>query len=43
MTYSTGSLIIDDDYNIFATGNAAGTGDTSVANINYYSWYRNWR
>jgi len=34
MTYSTGSLIIDDDYNIFATGNAAGTGDTSVANIN---------
>ena len=27
MTYSTGSLIIDDDYNIFATGNAAGTGD----------------
>ena len=34
MTYSAGSLIIDDDYNIFATGNAAGTGDNNVANIN---------
>lgn len=34
MTYSTGSLILDDDYNIFATGNAAGTGDNSVANLN---------
>lgn len=34
MTYSTGSVILDDDYNIFATGNAAGTGDNSVANIN---------
>ena len=34
MTYSTGSTIVDDDYNIFATGNAAGTGDASVANIN---------
>ena len=34
MTYSTGNTIIDDDYNIFATGNAAGTGDDSVANIN---------
>lgn len=34
MTYSTGSTIIDDDYNIFATGNAAGTGDDTVANIN---------
>tara|TARA_R110002060_G_scaffold18540_2_gene25452 strand:+ start:167 stop:1120 length:954 start_codon:yes stop_codon:yes gene_type:complete len=34
MTYSTGSTIIDDDYNIFATGNAAGTGDNSVANVN---------
>ena len=34
MTYSAGSVIVDDDYNIFATGNAAGTGDASVANIN---------
>ena len=34
MTYSAGSTIVDDDYNIFATGNAAGTGDQSVANIN---------
>lgn len=34
MAYSVGSLIIDDDYNIFATGNAAGTGDNGVANIN---------
>lgn len=34
MTYSSGSIIIDDDYNIFATGNAAGTGDDGVANIN---------
>jgi hypothetical protein len=34
MTYAAGSLIIDDDYNIFATGNAAGTGDNNVANIN---------
>lgn len=34
MTYSTGSLILDDDYNIFSTGNAAGTGDNNVANIN---------
>ena len=34
MTYSAGNTIIDDDYNIFATGNAAGTGDDSVANIN---------
>jgi hypothetical protein len=34
MTYSTGSTILDDDYNIFATGNAAGTGDNNVANIN---------
>jgi len=34
MTYGTGSTIIDDDYNIFGTGNAAGTGDNSVANIN---------
>jgi hypothetical protein len=34
MTYSAGNTIIDDDYNIFATGNAAGTGDDSVNNIN---------
>ena len=34
MTYSAGNTILDDDYNIFATGNAAGTGDQSVANIN---------
>lgn len=34
MTYSTGSVILDDDYNIFATGNAAGTGDNNVANVN---------
>jgi hypothetical protein len=34
MAYSTGSTIIDDDYNIFATGNAAGTGNNAVANIN---------
>jgi len=34
MTYASGSLIVDDDYNIFATGNAAGTGDNNVANVN---------
>ena len=34
MTYSAGNIIVDDDYNIFATGNAAGTGDNSVNNIN---------
>lgn len=34
MAYSTGSIILDDDYNIFATGNAAGTGDNNVANVN---------
>lgn len=34
MTYSSGSLIIDDDYNIFATGNADGSGDNNVANLN---------
>lgn len=34
MAYSSGQLIIDDDYNIFATGNAAGTGDNNVANLN---------
>lgn len=34
MTYSSGSVILDDDYNIFATGNAAGTGDNNTANLN---------
>ena len=34
MAYSTGSVILDDDYNIFATGNASGTGDNDVANVN---------
>ena len=34
MAYSTGALILRDDYNIFATGNAAGTGDNNVANLN---------
>lgn len=34
MAYSAGSTILDDDYNIFATGNASGTGDNGVANVN---------
>ncbi len=34
MAYSSGSLILDDDYNIFVTGNAAGTGNVSVPNLN---------
>ena len=34
MAYSSGSLILDDDYNIFATGSATGTADHNVANIN---------
>mgnify|MGYP001416807836 CR=1 FL=1 len=34
MAYSAGDVILDDEYNTFATGNAAGTGDTSVAAIN---------
>jgi hypothetical protein len=34
MTYTAGSLIQAADYNTFATGNAAGTGDNSVANLN---------
>lgn len=34
MTYSSGSTIIDDDYNIFATGTASGTPNHSVANVN---------
>ena len=34
MAYTAGDNILDDHYNIFATGNAAGSGDNSVANIN---------
>lgn len=34
MAYTTGDIILDDHYNTFATGNAAGTGDNNVANIN---------
>jgi hypothetical protein len=34
MTYTTGSLILRDDYNIFATGAAAGTANHAVNNIN---------
>ena len=34
MAYSVGNTIIDDDYNIFATGNAAGSGNNGVRNIN---------
>jgi len=34
MAYSIGNTIIDDDYNIFATGNAAGSGNNGVRNIN---------
>lgn len=34
MTYSTGSLILRDDYNIFAVGNADGTSNHSINNIN---------
>ena len=34
MAYSAGDTILDDEYNIRATGNAAGTGDNSVANVN---------
>ena len=34
MAYSTGDTILDNEYNIFATGNAAGTGDNTVANTN---------
>ena len=34
MAYASGNNILDDHYNIFATGNAAGTGDNLVANIN---------
>jgi hypothetical protein len=34
MAYSAGNTIIDDDYNIFATGNASGTPNNGVRNIN---------
>lgn len=34
MAYSSGSTILDDDYNIFSTGNAAGTGDNTIPNVN---------
>lgn len=34
MAYTAGDTILDDEYNTFATGNAAGTGDNNVANIN---------
>jgi len=34
MAYTTGHTILDDEYNIFATGNAAGTGDNGTANLN---------
>ena len=34
MSYAAGQTILDDEYNIFATGNASGTGDASVANVN---------
>jgi len=34
MAYSAGDTILDDEYNTFATGNAAGTGDISAASIN---------
>jgi len=34
MAYTFGDIILDDHFNIFVTGNAAGTGDNSVANLN---------
>ena len=34
MSYAAGQTILDDEYNTFATGNTAGTGDTSAASIN---------
>ena len=34
MTYSSGGLIQAADYNIFATGDAAGAGNNAVANLN---------
>ena len=34
MAYTAGDTILDDEYNTFATGNAAGTGDNGTANLN---------
>lgn len=34
MTYTAGQTILDDEYNIFATGTASGTADHGIANIN---------
>lgn len=34
MTYTAGQTILDDEYNVFATGTASGTPDHGVANIN---------
>ena len=34
MSYAAGQTILDDEYNTFATGNTAGTGDTAAASIN---------
>jgi hypothetical protein len=34
MAYTAGDTILDDEYNTFVTGNAAGTGDNSVNNVN---------
>lgn len=34
MAYSTGDTILDDEYNTFVTGDAAGTGTHGVANVN---------
>lgn len=34
MTYAVGQTILDDEYNIFATGGASGTPNHTVANIN---------
>jgi len=34
MAYQAGDTILDDEYNTFVTGNAAGTGDNGVNNVN---------
>ena len=34
MAYQAGDTILDDEYNTFVTGNAAGTGDNAVNNVN---------
>lgn len=34
MAYLTGDVILDDHYNLFATGTTSGTADNNVANIN---------